>query len=208
MLPMHGHSFKAKRLKLQGRHLCEAVQGCDLNLTSEAIWGRDLKLHHWGWKNSYKGSRHAKGASIGVGDERSERCELWNVWYGKPSVLHEAPSKASHPPRPPRLSADMRYFRCQKIIEGSIFRGLNTSQNLWGHPRPKTTKIVILTSLNEGSLLLHTSRPQIEAIKGRDLHPTSEAVWGRRQAIFQLVSLADLIILNFPPNLGKTRYAL
>ena len=146
MLPMHGHSFKAKRLKLQGRHLCEAVQGCDLNLTSEAIWGRDLKLHHWGWKNSYKGSRHAKGASIGVGDERSERCELWNVWYGKPS-------KASHPPRPPRLSADMRYFRCQKIIEGSIFRGRDILQNLLsdldlggpgdlrsdlrGHPRPR-----------------------------------------------------------------------
>ena len=46
------------------------------------------------------------------------------------SVSREAPSEASHPPWPQRLSADMRYFRCQKIIEGSIFRGLDTSYNL------------------------------------------------------------------------------
>ena len=43
----------------------------------------------------------------------------------RPSVLREASSDASHPPWPPRLSADMRFFRCQKIIEGSIFEGLH-----------------------------------------------------------------------------------
>ena len=57
------------------------------------------------------------------------------------------------PPRPPRSSADLRYFRCQKIIEGGIFRGFVVNQKLLsdldlggpgdlrsdlrGHPRPR-----------------------------------------------------------------------
>ena len=57
--------------------------------------------------------------------------------HERPSVLREAPSEASHPPRPPRLSADMRYFQCQKIIEGIIFRGLDTSNNLLSDLRPR-----------------------------------------------------------------------
>ena len=69
------------------------------------------------------------------------------------------------PPRPPRPSDYLRYLGCQKIMEGSAFWGLDRSQNLlsdlnlegvgdlrsnlWGHPRPKITKIVILPSLRD-----------------------------------------------------------
>ena len=57
------------------------------------------------------------------------------------------------PPRPPRPSADLRYFRCQKSIEGGIFRGCvmnpkllsdldlggpgDLRSDLRGHPRPR-----------------------------------------------------------------------
>ena len=34
-------------------------------------------------------------------------------------------------PRPPMPSADMRNFRCQKIKEGSFFRGRERNQNLF-----------------------------------------------------------------------------
>ena len=47
----------------------------------------------------------------------------------KRSVIRQKP----RPPRPPRLSAEdmlFYYFGCQKIIEGSIFRVLDRSQNL------------------------------------------------------------------------------
>ena len=79
----------------------------------------------------------------------------------RPSLLRDAPCEASHPPRPQRLASDIRYFRCQKIIEGSIFRGLVTSYNLLSDlgsfeaetsirpPRPKIAKIVILLSLKD-----------------------------------------------------------
>ena len=59
--------------------------------------------------------------------------------------------------RPPRPSADLRYFRCQKIIEGGIFRGCVMIQKLLsdldlggqadlrsdlrGHPRPEIEKL-------------------------------------------------------------------
>ena len=59
----------------------------------------------------------------------------------------------TRPPRPPRPSADLRYFRCQKIIQGGIFRGCVTNpkllsdldiggpgdlrSDLRGHPRPR-----------------------------------------------------------------------
>ena len=38
----------------------------------------------------------------------------------------------TRPPRPPRPLADLCYLGCQKVMEGSVFRGLNTSQNLLG----------------------------------------------------------------------------
>ena len=82
-------------------------------------------------------------------------------------------------PRPPRTSADLRHLGCQKIMEGSAFWGLDRSQNLlsdldlggvgdlrsnlWGHPRLKTTKIIILP----------VTSTYFKAIRGRDLHPTS-----------------------------------
>ena len=34
----------------------------------------------------------------------------------------------TRPPRPPRPSADLCYFWCQKIIEGGIFRGCVMNQ--------------------------------------------------------------------------------
>ena len=42
--------------------------------------------------------------------------------------------KPSEPP--PRPSADMRYYRCQKIIGGIVFQGLDTTHNLLSDLRP------------------------------------------------------------------------
>ena len=72
--------------------------------------------------------------------------------------------------RPPRLSADLRYFRCQKILEGGIFRGCDWSQillsdldlgrpygvrtNLRGRPRPETEKLCFYTEVTEAEVLL------------------------------------------------------
>ena len=70
------------------------------------------------------------------------------------------------PPRPPRPSANMCKWKCQKIIEGRTFWSQYWSQklisdlelggpddfsyDLRGQPRPKITNIVILQSLKDG----------------------------------------------------------
>ena len=70
--------------------------------------------------------------------------------------------------RRPRITVDLG---CQKMMEGSVFRGLDRSQNLLsdldlggpdglrsdlrGHPRPKIAKIVILLSLKDDNFFCY-----------------------------------------------------
>ena len=126
-------------------------------------------------------------------------------------------------PRPPRTSADLRHLGCQKIMEGSVFRGLDRSQNLLGdldlvepgglrsdlrghHPRPKVTQIVFLPSLRDHLFYI---------LQGRHMRPsetatsnsTPVAVWGRVLKSNQISHVPPQVppILDFKPALAMYR---
>ena len=97
-------------------------------------------------------------------------------------------------PRPPRTSADLRHLGCQKIMEGSVFRGFDRCKNLlsdldlvepgglrsdlWGHPRPKNTQIVFLPSLRDHHFYILQGR-HLRLSKTETSNSTPVTVWGR-----------------------------